>query len=378
LGYNFFIEYKKGCENQGADSLSRALMSLTTINCDILSQLQEDLQHYEPKHDFSESKLHSGKLQQKNELWYWEGRLVIPETPSLTKRLLHEFHYSVIGGHGGYKKMLTRLTIQFYWKNMTSMTKEYVRSCTVCQQAKYNTQPPTGLLQPLPISSHIWQDISMDFITGLPLAHGCSVILVVVDRLSKFAHFNPLPADFTASKVAEAFLKNMINVHGIPQSIVSDRDKVFTSKFWEQCCGKQGIMLARSSAYHPETDDQTEVLNRCLEMYLRCFTQENPRDWYKLLSWVAYSYNTSFHSAIGMTPYRVVFGRDPPPLIHYEPDPEDILTLQEQLQQRDVVLEVLKANLNKAQLRMKARANSKRRELEFEVGQFVYVKLVNT
>jgi len=102
LGYNFVIEYKKGCENQGADSLSRALMSLTTINCVILSQLQEDLQHYEPKHDFSESELHSGKLQQKNELWYWEGRLVIPATLSLTKRLLHEFHDSVIGGHGGY------------------------------------------------------------------------------------------------------------------------------------------------------------------------------------------------------------------------------------------------------------------------------------
>jgi len=134
------------------------------------------------------------------------------------------------------------------------MTKEYVRSCAVCQQAKYSTQSPAGLLQPLLIPSHIWQDISMDFITGLPLAHGCSVILVVVDRLSKFAHFIPLPADFTAPKVAEAFLKNVISVHGIPQSIVSDRDKVFTSKFWEQCCGKQGIMLARSSAYHPETN----------------------------------------------------------------------------------------------------------------------------
>jgi len=117
------------------------------------------------------------------------------------------------------------------------MTKEYVRICAMCQPAKYSTQPPTGLLQPLLIPSQIWQDISMDFITGLPAPNSCYVILVVIDQLSKFAHFIPLPTDFTTLKVVEAFLKNMINVHGIPQYIISDRDKVFTSKFYEQCCG---------------------------------------------------------------------------------------------------------------------------------------------
>jgi len=181
---------------------------------------------------------------------------------------------------------------------MAKMTKEYVKICVVCQQTKYSTQPPTGLLQPLPIPSQIWQDIAMDFITGLPMTHGCSVIMVVIDRLSKFAHLIPLLANFTAAKVAEAFIKQVVSIHGLLQSIVSDRDKIFTSKFWEQCCTKHGISLARSFAYHPEIDGQTEVLNRCLEMYLHCFTQENPRDWYHLLSWAAYSYNTSLHSTI--------------------------------------------------------------------------------
>ncbi|XP_072073959.1 uncharacterized protein [Arachis hypogaea] len=151
--------------------------------------------------------------------------------------------------------------------------------------------------------------------------------------------------------------------------------KVFTSKFWEQCCGTHGITLARSSAYHPESDGQTEVLNWCLEMYLRCYTQENPKDWFKLLPWAAYSYNSSFHSAIGMTPFKVVFGRDPPPLLKYEPRPLDIPSLQEQLQQRDRVLVMLRRNLERAQQRMKAQADCKRREVDFQIGDFVYVKL---
>ena len=119
--------------------------------------------------------------------------------------------------------------------------------------------------------------------------------------------------------------------------------------------------MARSSAYHPESNGQTEVLNRCLEMYLRCYTQENPKDWLKLLPWAAYNYNTSFHSAIGMTPYKAVFGRNPPPLICYSANTSDTPALQEQLQQRDTLLDTLKNNLRSAQTRMKIRADSKRR-----------------
>lgn len=152
----------------------------------------------------------------------------------------------------------------------------------------------------------------MDFIVGLPPSKGYTVILVVVDRLSKYGHFIPLRAAFDAFTVAEAFIQNIVKLHGIPKSIVTDRDKVFTGHFWHRLFKSQGITLAMSSAYHPQTDGQSEVLNKSLEMYLRCFVSEQPRLWTKFLPWAEYWYNTSHHMSIGMTPFKAVYGRDPP------------------------------------------------------------------
>ena len=108
-----------------------------------------------------------------------------------------------------------------------------MQHCSVCQQAKYSTQPQPGLLQPLPILEQIWQDVAMNFIIGLPPSYGCSVILVVIDRLSKFAHFIPLPARFSAKMVVDTFIQHVVKIHGIPQSIVSNRNRIFTSAFWQ-------------------------------------------------------------------------------------------------------------------------------------------------
>lgn len=152
----------------------------------------------------------------------------------------------------------------------------------------------------------------MDFITRLPPSNGYTVILVVVDRLSKYGHFAPLKADFSSLKVAETFMHSVVKLHGFPKSIVSDRDKVFTSKFWQHLFKLSGTSLAMSSSYHPQTDGQSEALNKCVELYLRCFTGDNPRSWSRLLSWAEFWYNTSFHSSIGMTQFRAVYGRDPP------------------------------------------------------------------
>jgi len=111
--------------------------------------------------------------------------------------------------------------------------QQYVKNYIICQQAKYSTHPHASLMQPLPIPQYIWWDIAMDLTTGLPLSHGCSVILVVVDRLSKFAYFIPLAADFTTKMVADLLIQHVIKIYGIPHSIVSDRDKLFTSRFWQ-------------------------------------------------------------------------------------------------------------------------------------------------
>jgi len=129
--------------------------------------------------------------------------------------------------------------------------KSFIRDCEVCQHCKHETLWPVGLLQPLPIPQWIWTDISMDFVEGLSLSQGYNVIMVVVDRLSKYAYFMPLKHPYTTVSVAKCFLNNVVKLHGMPLSIVSDRDKIFISTFWKSLFKLHGTTLCYSSSYHP-------------------------------------------------------------------------------------------------------------------------------
>ncbi|GKE07039.1 retrotransposable element Tf2 [Tanacetum coccineum] len=155
---------------------------------------------------------------------FYKRRLVIPNISNLKVRLLQEAHDTPSGGHGGFLKTFKRLSDQFYWPRMKQEVRLFVQQCLVCQQQKYQTLSPAGLLQPLPVPTRIWEDISMDFIVGLPPSGRFDTILVVVDRLSKYAHFICLSHPFTAKVVASAFCKEVVRLHGFPRSIVSDRD----------------------------------------------------------------------------------------------------------------------------------------------------------
>ena len=158
----------------------------------------------------------------------------------------------------------------------------FVTSCLLCQQTKYSTHAPAGLLQPLPIPSLVWEEVTMDFITGLPFSHGFTVILVVVDRLTKSAHFGALPTHFTASKTVVLFTDMVVKHHGFPRTIISDRDSIFLSSFWKKLFELSGTKLKHSTSYHPQTDGQSEVVNRGLEQYLRVFTQAKPTSWFAI------------------------------------------------------------------------------------------------
>lgn len=139
----------------------------------------------------------------------------------------------------------------------------FISECDVCQRNKTETVASPGLLQPLPIPERAWSDLSMDFIEGLPNSCGKTLIFVVVDRLTKYVHFMALAHPYTAMEVAQLFTDNVFKLHGLPVSIVSDRDKVFTSQFWQSLFTIQGTQLNLSIAYHPQSDGQTEVVNRC-------------------------------------------------------------------------------------------------------------------
>lgn len=186
---------------------------------------------------------------------------------------------------------------------MNKFVRDFVASCIVCQQVKDSTLKPMGLFQPLPIPIAVWEDLSMDFVIGFPSVRSQSVIVVVVDRLTKYAHLGSLSADYYAKSVVEFFIKQIIRLHGVPKTIVSDGDKVFLSRVWKEIFEKSGTTLKMSSAYHPKTDGQTEIVKKTIEHYLRATVYDNPRSWVDLIPWAELWFNTSYHHSIGMTPF---------------------------------------------------------------------------
>ncbi|XP_047260185.1 uncharacterized protein LOC124893114 [Capsicum annuum] len=179
---------------------------------------------------------------------------------------------------------------------------------------KYNVAVNPGLLQPLLVPDGVWTDICLDFVEVLPKFKENKVILVLVDRLGKYGHFLPLAYPYTAQSVAQCFPANIFKLHGMPNILTSDRDPIFLSSFWEELFNLQGVQLQRSTAYHSQTDSQTEVLNRTMETYLRCFCFDNPKDWCSYLPLAEWWYNTTYHIAIKCTPYEALYGQKP--LIH--------------------------------------------------------------
>lgn len=147
---------------------------------------------------------------------------------------------------------------------------------------------PAGLLQPIPVPDMVFEEITMDFITCLPSSKGKATIITMVDRLSKYAYFIALPSTFTAQTMAIAFVSEVIRLHGLPKVIVTDRDPRFMNYFWKEIHRLQGTTLSMSTTYHPQTDGQSEALNRCVEQYLRCFVVDSPYEWLPLLTWAEY------------------------------------------------------------------------------------------
>lgn len=174
----------------------------------------------------------------------------------------------------------------------------------------------------------------MDFIIGLPKSKGNTAIFVVVDRLTKYAHFGALVTGFTARHVAELLLEMVVKHHGFPKSIVSDRDKIFFSLFWKSLMEMSGTHLHHSTSYHPQTDGQTEVVNRGLEQYLRAMVFDRPQQWYYMLCWAEYYYNTSYNSSIRMTPYQALYGKLPPSILPYVAGSSKNASLDDMLQER--------------------------------------------
>jgi hypothetical protein len=233
-----------------------------------------------------------------------ENRLCVPAS-SLRELLVREAHGGGLMGHFGVAKTLDVLHEHFYWPKMKRDVQRICEQCIACRKAKSRVQPH-GLYTPLPLPTEPWVDISMDFILGLPRSKkGKDSIFVVVDRFSKMAHLIACNKMDDASHIADLFFRETVRLHGIPKSIVSDRDVKFLSYFWKTLWGKLGTKLLFSTTCHPQIDGQTEVMNRTLSQLLRAIIQKNLKSWEECLPFVEFAYNSkefqglfiAFHAA---------------------------------------------------------------------------------
>ena len=197
--------------------------------------------------------------------------MYIPEDEALQTEIDQGCHDSLVAGHFRQEKTIEIVTRDFYWKGLADWIRDYGRSCDECQHSKYPRHAKYRLLQGLEVPYATWSAISTDFITQLPESQGKTQILVVVDPFTKMAHFIGLHENATAKNVADTFLREVWQLHGLPTEIISDMDAKFSGEFWESLCTMLGVKRRMSTAYHPQTDGQTERTNQVLEGYLRTF-----------------------------------------------------------------------------------------------------------
>ncbi|KAJ9564125.1 hypothetical protein OSB04_000091 [Centaurea solstitialis] len=238
------------------------------------------------------------------------GRVWVPLAGGARQTLLEEAHKSRFSIHPGATNMYRDLRVDYWWPGMKREVARYVELCLTCLKVKAEHQLPHDKMQPLEIPKWKWENITMDLITKLPKTpRRFGVIWVIVDRLTKSAHFLAIQESFTSEQLVELYVKEVVKRHGVPVLIISDRDTRFTSRFWERFHADTGTRLHISTSYHPQTDGQSERTIQTLEDMLRACVHDFGGSWDTYLPLAEFSYNNSYHSSIGMPPYEMLYGR---------------------------------------------------------------------
>lgn len=233
-------------------------------------------------------------------------RLCLPRVPEILHAVLREHHDSPTSGHQGFARTFASLSSRFFWPKMNKTVRSYISSCDECQRNKASNVKPMGLASPLDIPSSPWESISMDFIGPIEESKaGHNFIWVVVDRLSKMAHFVPTVSSIDAPEVARLFVENVFRLHGTPRSIISDRDPRFQGHFWKELFSILDCKLNISTSYHPQTDGQTERANRTVIEMLRSYVRDNGQDWHLYLPLLEFAYNSARNVSTGFSPFEL-------------------------------------------------------------------------
>jgi hypothetical protein len=385
--FDFEIKYIPGKTNIVADALSRRpdLNTITSvaISSEILEEItdviKEDPEFEAPfailTNQPTEQRVPASLLKHysvKNDLlWYDDDRLCVPQR--FRTKIIHEHHDAVIAGHQGIERTYSTLQKYFYWPKMINDIRKYVNSCDACQRNKASQQLPIGLLQPLSIPTKRWTHVSMDFITQLPpTKEKHDAIVVFVDLFTKMVHFVPTTTNASAPNTAQLFFNNVFRLHGLPQVIISDRDSKFTSHFWKSLFNHLGTKLAMSTAFHPQTDGQTERANRTLEDMLRAFVNYQQNDWDQYLASAEFAYNNAPNASTGISPFKMNYGDDPlVPTALFQPPSDTVPAFSEFLTKMQNLSKIASDSLVLAKSRQEKYANTSRRSLEFKIGDQV-------
>ena len=306
-----------------------------------------------------------------------EGKAVVPDVHGLRAHILQELHDSPYAGHQGVKRTLALVRRHYWWPTLNDDVERHVLTCHLCQKNKARNTKPAGLLQPLRLPQSAWHTVTMDFITQIPkTTRGYDAIFVVVDKLTKMVHLMPTTTQATAAQTAKLYADNVWKLHGVPEVIVSDRDPLFTSNFTRSLCQLIGTKQAMSTAYHPQTDGQTERVNRVLEDMLRMYVAKSQDDWDEKLTCAEFAINNSDHESTGFTPFVLNYGYHPRVPIGVLPAGK-VPAATDFVQRMQRLVNEARVTHRVATARQAQYANTRRRDVRFGVGDWVLLSSKN-
>ena len=394
--YECDIRYHPGKANVVADALSRKEYSgrrvkslAMSIHSHLSTQVKEaQLEALKPENVAGEALRGMEKnLEIKSDgARYLMNRIWTPRFGGFREVVMSEAHRTPYSVHPGSYKMYLDLKQLYWWPNMKAEIATYVGKCLTCAKIKIEHQKPSGLLQQPEIPEWKWEQISMDFITKLPKTQsGQDTIWVIVDRLTKSAHFLPIKETDRMEKLSRTYIREIVRLHGVPMSIISDRDSRFTSRFWQSLQKSMGTRLDMSTAYHPQTDGQSERTIQTLEDMLRACVIDFGKAWDIHLPLVEFSYNNSYHTSIKTAPFEALYGRKcRSPLCWTEVGDTQLakglvtkstLTGPEIIRETTEKIVQIRERLKSSRDRQKSYADRRRKPLEFQIGDRVLLKV---
>ena len=306
-----------------------------------------------------------------------KGRIYLPLNGGMRARTVRAHHDDPLAGHFGVKRTLELIQRKYYWPGMGAQVRDYVATCTTCARVKATRHKPYGELEPLPTPKGPWQDVTMDFITGLPPSgrkgEAFDAILVVVDRFTKMARYIPCRKSIDSAGLADLLIDNIVARYGVPLSIVSDRGTVFTAQFWSNVCYHAKIKRRLSTAFHPQTDGQTERQNQTLEQYLRSFVNYQQDDWAQWLPMAEFAYNNSVHSATGYSPFFAYTGCNPRLEVDLSSPPREVPAVRQRFEDLEEIRTQMTTRLESARKTQRRYANLRTKPRIYAPGDMVWL-----